>query len=478
MSTSPYDLNPDEALKQAALAWRPGQPAIAPYQAQGAAAGLNLPPVGGKLGAPQIPEQPVDTTSTVPLPAKGAGLNAPRGTLEGDKAEAQRLANNGAGLNQIQNPILHGAAKVGDVLGSILAPGLTAKLPGTTLHNQVLLGQANKAVTGNEANAEKEAQTANLAAMPEIKQAKAQLEQDKLDETQRNHENTLHEHGYKTGPDGNIVPLTYDEMNPNQQAVHDLKGAQEEEQEAQAALKKAQADPNSPAFRLAQQRILNAQATRKIAMERLGLSEKTFEARYHGTDENGQPLPGAMITDEGQPVGSSFSQNVRPTGTERNKADMAASAKEQLGTITDIVAKHPTLFGPGYGQSSAFRQWIGSQDPDAQRFLAARTIAGDHLAGTFGGRSEAALDALDTAIGKFKDNPEALKAGLAQLTKANERFLKAGTVRTAGSKANAAEETPQFKVKLSDAMALPQNKGKSEADVEADVKKHGGEVVR
>src|SRR6185312_3275686 len=126
MSTTPY-LNPDEAIKQAALAWRPGQPAIAPYQA---AQGLNLPPVGGQLGAPKIQEQehPIDTTSTVPLPAKGAGINAPRGTLEGDKAEVQRLSQNGAGLNQIQNPILHGAAKVGDVLGSSLAPGLMAKI--------------------------------------------------------------------------------------------------------------------------------------------------------------------------------------------------------------------------------------------------------------------------------------------------------------------------------------------------------------
>jgi hypothetical protein len=34
--------------------------------------------------------------------------------------------------------------------------------------------------------------------------------------------------------------------------------------------------------------------------------------------------------------------------------------------------------------------WLGSQDPDAQRFKAARTIAADHLAGVFGGRSETA----------------------------------------------------------------------------------------
>lgn len=39
------------------------------------------------------------------------------------------------------------------------------------------------------------------------------------------------------------------------------------------------------------------------------------------------------------------------------------------------------------------------------------------------------------------------------------------------------ELAPSFKVRLSDAMALPQNKGKSEADVRKDVASHGGEVV-
>ena len=85
--------------------------------------------------------------------------DAPKGTLEGDRAEVQRLKSTGPGVDQVQNPTLRGIGKVADVLGGILAPGLTAKIPGTTLHNQVLLGQANKAVTGDEANAEKEAQT-------------------------------------------------------------------------------------------------------------------------------------------------------------------------------------------------------------------------------------------------------------------------------------------------------------------------------
>jgi hypothetical protein len=160
---------------------------------------------------------------------------------------------------------------------------------------------------------------------------------------------------------------------------------------------------------------------------------------------------------------------------------MARSADQQIDDMASIVARRPDIFGPAAGRKTDFSVWVGSQDPDAQRFRAARTIAGDHLAGTFGGRSEAALDALDSAIGHFKDNPKAIQAGLNQLKEANHLFLKAGSVRTAGSNVNAnvnAPAAPTFKVKLSDAMGLPANKGKSESEVEADVKKHGGEVVR
>ncbi len=325
------------------------------------------------------------------------------------------------------------------------------------------------------------AQTENQEAQPELKQAKADLDAEKADETKRNHDMQLRTHGFKVGEDGQVVPLAYEEMSPDQQAVHDLKGAQEEEAEATAALRKSQADPSSPAYQLAAQRVQNARNAQSIAAQRLGLSEQTFAARYRGTDTSGNALPGAMITDQGQPVGSSFSQNVRPTGTERNKGDMARSADQQIDDMASIVAKRPDIFGPAAGRKTDFNVWVGSQDPDAQRFRAARTIAGDHLAGTFGGRSEAALDALDAAIGHFKDNPKAIQAGLSQLKEANHLFLKAGSVRTAGSNVNAnvnAPVAPTFKVKLSDAMGLPANKGKSESEVEADVKKHGGEVVR
>ena len=254
---------------------------------------------------------------------------------------------------------------------------------------------------------------------------------------------SLVEHGLRRDETtGKIVP---DEASPvfqHQQLALELTKSTLALRKAQADVEQMKSDPNSPLAQQAQQRLAIAKQTQDRLSSMAGAMQERADAQLmnatreaKGTDLQGAPLPGAMLTDTGQPVGSSQAVNVRPTGTERSKADMAGSAKEQLGDIADIVSRHSQMFGPGYGQSSAFRQWIGSQDPDAQRFIAARTIAGDHLAGTFGGRSEAALNALDTAIGQYKDNPAALKAGLEQLTKANNRFLQAGTVRTVGSNA-------------------------------------------
>ena len=88
-------------------------------------------------------------------------------------------------------------------------------------------------------------------------------------------------------------------------------------------------------------------------------------------------------------MGSSFSPNVRPTGTEIGRSDLAGSAIEQIGDMRKILKTRGDMFGPGAGRATGLSQWIGSQDPDAQRFSAAVETAADHLMGVFGGRFRA-----------------------------------------------------------------------------------------
>jgi hypothetical protein len=392
-------------------------------------------------GAPP-PALTLPSSAPPTLPGQPAQPNVVS-DLSVQQAKLRGLQDGGAGLNQIKNPVLRALARVGDIAGTVLSPGLAMAIPGTTMHN-LQLQQQQRGIVGQgqaaqQAVIQQEMDRANLAHT----QAETANMPFKL-------QTTMAQHGLKVqiGEDGTpqVVP---DESSPvfqQQQAKEGLLSAQTDAYQANVALRNANAelaklkqqnfDPNSPVFKLAEQRASTAQQNAASMSERARSQWASYLMHSQGVGLDGRPLAGAMLTDNGDTVGSVFSQNVRPTGTERNKGDMAASAAEQLGTIKDIVQKHPDMFGPGYGQSTQFQKWIGSQDPDAQRFLSARTIAADHLAGTFGGRSEAALTALDNAVGQFKDNPQAALAGIDQLTKANSRFQTAGSVKTVGNKAN------------------------------------------
>ena len=146
----------------------------------------------------------------------------------------------------------------------------------------------------------------------------------------------------------------------------------------------------------------------------------------------GQPLPGAMVDEEGKPIGAMFQSNVRPTGSQREKATLATSALEQLSDMETILKKRGDLFGPGAGRAQQLAQWVGSPDPDAQRFTSAVTTAADHLMGVFGGRSTYAGERIEKAIGQLKTDPEAALAAIQQMGKAAKLIQGVGSYKTVG----------------------------------------------
>lgn len=353
-----------------------------------------------------------------------------------------RMAEQSAQPEGFGHKLLHGLNVFRNIAETSLVPGVAMADPTSELHKNL--------VDENRQERLSELQDRDLAERKEftqegLHQSQLALAGRKQDETEHHHaqqtEQQLRAHGYKLDENGDIQPLAYEELSPQQQALTDLKTSQQNLADANEEVRRASLDPNSPQYQLALKRLAVAQQGHQAAQMRAQAAIMNAFAGNYGTDPQGTPLPGAMLDANGNPVGSHFSNNVRPTGQERNKADMAGSAKEQLTDILDIVHRRPDIFGPAAGRTTDFQVWLGSQDPDAQRFRAARTIAGDHLAGTFGGRSEAALNALDSAIGVFKDNPAAVDSGVNQLIKANERFLKVGTVHTVGGN-NSEHGTP------------------------------------
>lgn len=352
-----------------------------------------------------------------------------------------RMAEQSAQPEGFGHKLLHGLNVFRNIAETSLVPGVAMADPTSELHKNL--------VDENRQERLSELQDRDLAERKEftqegLHQSQLALAGRKQDETENHHqqqtEQQLRAHGYKLDENGDIQPLAYEELSPQQQAITDLKQSQQSLADANEEVRRASLDPNSPAYQLALKKLDIAKQGHQAAMMRAQASLMNAYSGNYGTDTKGNALPGALLTPEGTPIGSHFSGNVRPTGQERNKADMAASADKQIDDMLSIVQKRPDIFGPAAGRTTDFQVWIGSQDPDAQRFRAARTIAGDHLAGTFGGRSEAALNALDNAIGHFKDNPAAVTAGLNQLKSANSLFQQRGTVHTVGGNNSEAPE--------------------------------------
>ena len=115
-----------------------------------------------------------------------------------------------------------------------------------------------------------------------------------------------------------------------------------------------------------------------------------------------------------------------PTGTERQRADLATSALEQIADMQSVLKKRGDMFGPGAGRITKMQQWIGSQDPEAQRMQAAAVTAADHLMGVFGGRSTATGQRIEALMGNFSTNPEATMAALEQYAKAAKTIQSRG----------------------------------------------------
>jgi hypothetical protein len=257
-----------------------------------------------------------------------------------------------------------------------------------------------KAMTDARKSAAAEARQ-GVTSYADIGKNVAELEKNQL--TQQKNTATEREHGLKRDDQGNLVPLSYEEMPPEQQAQFDLRRAQQDAATARAELDRSKNDPNSPAFKLAQGRLAVAQQNAATALQRLGLSAREFG--FHQDQF----------------------YNPQPTATERQRGDLAQSAVDRVAEMRSILQKHPEFFGPGAGRAQKVATWLGSQDPDAQTYQSAARYLADHSAGIFGARGEYIMNQLHSLTDPHF-NPAALNAALDEAERTAQHFVKAGTV--------------------------------------------------
>jgi hypothetical protein len=123
---------------------------------------------------PNASLRPGGSSSLMPVIPPGAPqqVQAPS-QLDQDQAKLANYTNTGPGVSQIKNPVARAALRTLDVAGSIFAPGVAAQLPGTTLHNQQLIGRQQQVVANDQAQQQAVAQLADTQSQTQERQALA-----------------------------------------------------------------------------------------------------------------------------------------------------------------------------------------------------------------------------------------------------------------------------------------------------------------
>jgi hypothetical protein len=263
-----------------------------------------------------------------------------------DQDTLNNFRTTGSGVDQIQNPLLRGIARVGDVLGSVFAPGLASAIPGTTLHHNLLVNQATQNMTQDQKFAQQDAQTAethantaNLDLQPQLKEQAAALAQSKqaalvqhqqaaLDQTRQLQ---LARNGQMetTGVDGTkqIVDDPSSQVYQGRAALADYHNAQVGLDQANTALKLAANDPNSPAYQLAAARQRTAQANASAASERASAYMGNYLQHSRNVDLAGNVLPGAPQIEDNN-------GNVTTVGS--TNAGQAVKAQANVAQFNDV----------------------------------------------------------------------------------------------------------------------------------------------
>lgn len=402
------------------------------------------------LQAPALPA-PVMSSSmpNLAIPAPPLVTKAPNAVDLAQK-RVNDLHQQGSGIDQIHNPLLRGLARAGDITASVFGtyiPGirtLDATLPGTTLHHQVLVGQAEHNLANAQENqraadadAQAQAQTAQEQALTDYTKQRPAIEEAKVNQkiTAANNRNAalLAQHGftYSVDPDTNEPTIAED---PNSQAYRDrqtltaMHQATADKDQIQAEIAQNHYVPGTPEYAEAQRKLAQVDERLKVALGNLGLRHNEFTMHAFGT-VNGQELPGVLHDEEGIPVGSVFGGNVKPTTTARD----AASRAEDLTAIQSRIEqglKDPEIaqyMGPIGGRLAEAEGKLGTLPAKVAQFQNDLVSYGAFQAGLHPVRGIGALEYFDKVMGGLHQTPEQLRGKLAS------NAATAGTVQQEGT---------------------------------------------
>lgn len=483
------------------------------------------------LGEPQMAPPP---PLRMPDQKPDLSIQSPRGTVEGDQAERTRELTTGSGISQISKKIQNSQFGQNHPLASKILGGLSQGLataadlgismispfgpliPGTEEHHLAGLNRLNKQIGQEEGEREKEAQTREQEATAGLHGAQAEA----AELSPASQEEAL-AYGVPIG-----TPMTAatraalaKQQGINQTKIQttadtnqthkDIAAANNITKEKLADLKPEQRDDH--AIRLWQKQQAGEQLTPEdesyLAAYSHYIDATKIQPQVARAKSYGMFKPVTVTNPDGT-TRYEWSGNAIESGAETpaslpfktalamarymtsGKGGASLTAYRTAYDHLDLLSEAANALQNGDVQilnrlGNDFKQQFGSAAPtnfDAIKTMLAGEIG--NVAKTTGATDQeiaAIRDELNRAQspeqiqGVIQSNQDLMDQKGAEMLKQYQGGMNAQPVFGHGKNT---ESQPTFKVRLADAMALPQNKGKTEAEVEADVKKHGGEVVR
>jgi hypothetical protein len=402
----------------AAATPNPAAPPVAASAATPAAPATSLPPLS--LSQPNPPPKPAPATAeapnptdntlanTPPLPSVSFAGGAPIQPAKPPSAAERYQAEEGnapdrADFQPEKRPFWKTA--LGTAF-SVLAGARDPNQAGAT---------ARDFYAGPQQKAEKEFQQAEAAHEQKLGEIskEAQLEDTEAQQAQRTSaaaasgqkdSEALAKIGMRRDETGGIVPDENSEIYKTQQQkitladqtqknLQAFRQSQIDLNEARAAAEKAKADPNSPAYRQAQEKLEMARQAHAIAARNLGLHEAEFENKL-----NEQDL-------------------LKPSGQSQSRGDAAQSVLNLYDRpgkpgLETLVRKNAAQMGPLMGRLAKGEIAIGDVPPDVAELYGAMKSFYALQPAVHGFRNAEFVKDFETALGTLERDPESFIAGM------------------------------------------------------------------
>jgi hypothetical protein len=357
------------------------------------------------------PPKLAPNTSTMP-PA--ASANVPRGTLPQGMPpipvgpQTQRYED----LSQKGAPQLSGWRKVLDTIGNIFPIGRAVEtaIPGTPQNYDARLIQA--ALRAAKEQGIESSQQAIQGAP-----AKAALEQRNIESEIRTRGEkdsaTLAKMGLKRDQNGEVVadeesPVYKANQAKEQRAADTEKNlaafrqSQIDLNQARTEVENAKNDPNSPAFKQAQQKLAMAQEAHTVAAQNLGLHQAEFANKLQEQDL------------------------IKPSGQSQSRGSAAQAVLDLIPDLKTLVNKHRADMGPLMGRINRGEIAIGNVDPEIARLYAAMKSFYALQPAVHGFRNAEFVKDFESALGTLERDPDAFIAGMEGLKPTLESVAKEG----------------------------------------------------